>query len=404
MMLPLYDVAGPPEAPALVLLGSLGTTRHLWDAQLPALLPHFQVIRIEHPGHGGSPVDVPVPSSLEVIGTGVLGVLDHLEVARASLCGVSLGGMVAQWLAATAPSRVDRLVLACTATRLPPPEAWLTRAEAVRRDGVVALGAQLLGRWFTPDFLDRHPEKAAWVRRMLGEVDAEGYAACCEAIAHADLSAAVRSIEAPTAVLAGAADPVSTPSMAFELASAIAGASFSVLARASHLANVEQADRFTAVMLDHLVGPPAERGRAVRRAVLGEDHVKRSEEDSDPFAAAFVDMITRTAWGEVWVRPGLDRATRSALTLAILVVLGRLHELPLHVRGARRNGLRDDQILEVVLHSAVYGGVPAANAALAVVRRVLAELDSSGDQVASTEPPSRDRQHGDDARRHDHDG
>lgn len=375
MTLPLHDLSGPPEAPVLVLLGSLGTTRALWDAQLPALRAHFQVLRIEHPGHGGSVVGSPPPNTVDAIGDGVVGVLDHLGVARASLCGISLGGMVAQQLAAAHPTRVDRLVLACTATSLPPKEVWHTRAETVRRHGVAFLGDQLLGRWFSPELLERRPEVVARVRRMLDDVDAEGYAACCEAIAKADLSLASTSITAPTAVLAGGEDPVSTPAMAFELAAAIAGASLTVLPAASHLANLEQPDRFTAALLDHLVGPPAERGRAVRRAVLGDAHVQRSEDDPDPLSAAFVDMITRTAWGEVWVRPGLDRPTRSAVTLAVLVVLGRLHELPLHVRGARRNGLRDEQILEVVLHCGVYGGIPAANAALDVVREVLATRD-----------------------------
>lgn len=373
MTLPTFDVSGPPEAPVLVLSNSLGTTRALWDPQMPQLRQHFRVVRYEHRGHGTTPVPNPGPYGLQDLGTDLVDLLDHLGVARASLCGLSLGGLVAFWVAAHHPDRVDRLVLACTATHLPPPDAWHQRAATVRRDGVPVLGDALLTRWFTDGFLHRRPEVAAQIRAMLETVDAEGYAGCCEAIASADLRGHGATVVAPTLVLAGVCDPVAPPQAAFDLAGEIDGSALSILPDAAHLANVEQADRFTAAVVDHLAGTPSERGRAVRRAVLGHAHVDRSEADTDPAAADFADFITRTAWGEVWVRPALDRATRSCVTLAILIVLGRLHELPLHVRGARNNGLRDDQIIEVVLHSAVYGGVPAANAALAVVRQVLTE-------------------------------
>lgn len=362
----------------LVLSNSLGTTRALWDQQMPQFRQHFRVVRYEHRGHGHAPTPVAGPYQISDLGGDLVELLDHLGVDRASVCGLSLGGLVAQWVAATYPERLDRLVLACTATHLPPADAWRQRAAAVRANGVASLGDALLGRWFTGDFLQRRPEVAAGIRDMLQSVDSEGYAGCCEAIAQADLRALGASVSAPTLVIAGVADPVANPEAALALAAGIDGAALTVLPSAAHLANVEQADRFTAAVVDHLVGNPAERGRAVRRAVLGDAHVDRSEGDPDPLAADFADVITRTAWGEVWTRPALDRATRSCITLAILVVLGRLHELPLHVRGARRNGLRDDQIMEVVLHSAVYGGVPAANAALAVVRQVLGEDSGAG--------------------------
>jgi 4-carboxymuconolactone decarboxylase len=116
-----------------------------------------------------------------------------------------------------------------------------------------------------------------------------------------------------------------------------------------------------------------ERGMEIRRQVLGDEHVDRAVAATTPFNADFQDLITRYAWGEIWARPGLDRATRSAITLGLLVALGRNDELALHVRAARRNGLSDEQIAEVLLHCAVYCGVPAANAAFAVAQRELAE-------------------------------
>ncbi len=116
-----------------------------------------------------------------------------------------------------------------------------------------------------------------------------------------------------------------------------------------------------------------ERGMRVRREVLGDDHVDGAVAGTTVFTADFQDLITRYAWGEIWTRPGLDRRTRSCITLTALVALGRLDELEIHVRAALRNGLSEDEIGEVLLHSAIYCGVPAANAAFAVAQRVLAD-------------------------------
>jgi 4-carboxymuconolactone decarboxylase len=116
-----------------------------------------------------------------------------------------------------------------------------------------------------------------------------------------------------------------------------------------------------------------EQGMKVRREVLGDEHVDRATEETTAFTADFQDLITRYAWGEIWARPGLDRKTRSCITLAALVALGRDHELPLHVRAALRNGLTADELKEVLLHTAVYAGVPAANSAFAIAQQVLAE-------------------------------
>ena len=127
-----------------------------------------------------------------------------------------------------------------------------------------------------------------------------------------------------------------------------------------------------------------DRGMRVRREVLGDEHVDATAERTTGFTADFQDLITRYAWGEIWTRPGLDRRARSCITLTALVALGRLEELEMHVRAALRNGLTADEIKEVLLHSAIYCGVPAANAAFAVAQRALAEHD---------EPPSNPASH-----------
>jgi 3-oxoadipate enol-lactonase / 4-carboxymuconolactone decarboxylase len=116
-----------------------------------------------------------------------------------------------------------------------------------------------------------------------------------------------------------------------------------------------------------------ERGMQIRREVLGDEHVDAAIERTSEFTAEFQDLITRYAWGEIWSRPGLDRRTRSAITLTALVALGRLDELAMHVKAALRNGLTEDEIKEVLLQSAIYCGVPAANSAFAVAQRALEE-------------------------------
>ena len=205
---------------------------------------------------------------------------------------------------------------------------------------------------------------------MLRTVDAEGYAGCCEAIAVLDLSPALGSIAAPTLVIAGALDPAVTPDVAFDLAGGIAGSSLLVLSDAAHLANMERPIRVTQAILDHLCGPAAERGDAMRRRVLGDAHVERARDRAIPETAAFQDLVGRVAWGEIWTRPGLDARTRSCITMSMLVALGRFDELEMHIRGAERNGVTREEMTEVLLQTAIYCGFPAANNAFAVARRV----------------------------------
>jgi 3-oxoadipate enol-lactonase/4-carboxymuconolactone decarboxylase len=372
-VIPPHRIDGPPGAPVLLLLSSLGTTGAMWEPQVRSLSARFRVVRSEHRGHGGAPAPAG-PYTIDELASDAVELLDHLGVERASLCGLSLGGMVALRVAVRHPGRVERLVLACTAAELGPSEAWAARAETVRAAATASvLTDTLLARWFTPGFVEHHPEVAHELAAMLAEVDPEGYAGCCEAIAAMDQRGELGSVRAPTLVLCGADDPVTPPVRGLELQAGIPGASLCVLAGASHLANLQVPAQVTAALVDHLAGPAPERGAAMRRRVLGDAHVQRG--GTDRWSAPFVDFVTATAWGEVWTRPGLDLRTRSCVTVALLAGLGRLDELALHLAGARRNGVSDDELVEVLVHTAVYAGAPAANAALAVARRVLGSGD-----------------------------
>jgi len=362
-------VDGPHRAPVLVLASSLGTTLEMWDPQVPRLAGFLRVVRYDHRGHGGSSTPEG-PYTIEDLGDDLVTLLDALEVEQAAVCGISLGGMAAMWAAASRPERISAIVVACTAAVLGPKETWYERAAIVRRGGTMPLLASLVQRWFPPGVPDARPELVDAVGAMLRRCDAEGYAACCAAIAEMDLRPLLGRISAPALVVAGAHDPVTPPSTGLSLAQDLR-AGLLVLPGSSHLASLTEPDAFAEAVLGHVVGDPGRRGAAVRREVLGADHVARAAAHRDPLSRDFVDLVTRYAWGEVWSRPGLDRRTRSAVTLALLVALGRAEELSFHVDAALRNGLTAEEVRETLLHCAVYTGAPAVRAALQVVRDAL---------------------------------
>ncbi len=248
------SASGPEDAPVLLLGGSLGTTLAMWEPQVPALSAAHRVIRFEHRGHGGSPVPTG-PYAIDDLGTDVLTMLDRLQLSRVSYCGLSIGGMVGQWLAINAPERIDKLILLCTAPYLPPASAWQERAAAVREAGSPEVVADaVVGRWFTPAFAQSHPDIVARYRATISGIDAEGYAGCCEAIAGMDLRGGLAGITAPTLVVAGRQDPSIPPEHSEALAAAIPGARIEILDPAAHLASVERADAVTGLIAGHLDG------------------------------------------------------------------------------------------------------------------------------------------------------
>lgn len=239
-----YTVDGAADTPPLVLGASLGTDTTLWQPQVPELAGRFRIVRYDHRGHGRSPVP-PGPYRIEELGADLLALLDRLGLARVHLGGLSLGGMVGMWLAAHAPDRVDRLVLLCTSARLGPPQTWAERAAAVRAGGMAAIADPALARWFPPGFAERQPSTVARWREVLLATPAEGYAACCEAIAAMDLRPVLPRIQAPTLVIAAREDPATPPEHAERIAAAIPGARLELLADAAHLANLAQPERVT---------------------------------------------------------------------------------------------------------------------------------------------------------------
>ena len=248
-----HEASGAEGAPVLVLYGSLGTTLAMWEPLAPLLSERMRLVRVDGRGHGRSP-EPPGPYAIEDLGQDVLALLDRLGLDRVAFAGLSIGGMVGQWLGIDAPDRVSSLVLMCTGSFLGD-AGFDDRARTVREAGSVEpLADTVIARWLTPGFAERRPEVRDWLRAMLVASPAEGYAASCEAIAGMDFRADRIRITAPTLVVSGAQDPSIPPEHQAELAGAIPGARLETLDPAAHLASVERPDEVAQLILDHVLG------------------------------------------------------------------------------------------------------------------------------------------------------
>ncbi|MGC3964038.1 MAG: 3-oxoadipate enol-lactonase [Rhodocyclaceae bacterium] len=246
-----FQLEGPVNAPVVVLSASLGTDLSMWASQAETLARHYRVLRYDTRGHGGS--DVPLgPYSLDQLGADVVGLLDALSIPRAHFCGISMGGLIGQWLGIHAPHRLLSLTVANTAARIGTREGWLDRAALVRRAGMVPVVEATPARWFTPGFVEYQPAAVARALAMLGACQPEGYASCCEALADADLRDTITHIRVPTLVIAGLYDPVTTPADADFIASRVGNARRADLA-ASHLSSIEAAHSFNDALLGSLM-------------------------------------------------------------------------------------------------------------------------------------------------------
>lgn len=240
-----------PGAPALLMLNSLGTSLELWDEQAAALAERFELVRYDVRGHGKSSVGARSELTIAQLADDALAVLDACGIARAHLCGLSLGGMTAMHIARHSPDRVLRVMLCNTAPHIAPQQAWQARIDTVLNQGMVALTEGILERWFTPGFRADHADKVDQVRQMLLATDPRGYAACCAAIRDMDLRDDIRSLDAITLVIGGTLDPATPPAQAELIHQSIKSSRLMML-EAAHLSNIERAAEFTATLLDFL--------------------------------------------------------------------------------------------------------------------------------------------------------
>lgn len=242
---------GPSDAPVLLLLNSLGTTLSMWDPQVASWSRARRVVRFDQRGHGRS--DVPAaPYSVERFGRDALAVLDAYEVRTADVCGLSLGGLVALWLAGTAPERVRCAVFADTAARIGTEQGWRQRAGTVRDQGMGTVTELVISRFFSRDFRGSGAPAVAGLERSLRAAPVDGYAGSCEALADADLTEVARQVRAPSLVIVGTADEATPPADARVLRTLLTDSRLVELDGAGHLANLEQPSRFGRIVLEFL--------------------------------------------------------------------------------------------------------------------------------------------------------
>lgn len=244
------EVEGPDGAPALMLSNSLGTDLSMWNPQAKAFAEKFRLIRYDRRGHGrsGAPKG---PYSMERLGRDALAVLDALKIEKTHWCGLSMGGMVGQWLGANAPQRMGRMILSNTACYYADKDIWNGRVKLLREKGLPAVVGGTMERWFTPGFRARAPQTIASMSEILLKTPLEGYIGCCEAIAAMDHREMLAKIKAPVLIIAGKVDPATTVEHAEFIRDRVAGSKLTVL-DAAHISNVEQPDIYTKTVLDFL--------------------------------------------------------------------------------------------------------------------------------------------------------
>jgi 3-oxoadipate enol-lactonase/4-carboxymuconolactone decarboxylase len=378
-----WKLDGAYERPALVLLNSIGTDMALWDAVLPSLLPHFHVLRMDTRGHGAS--DAPEGDySLEMLAADVIAVMDAAGIVQAAVAGVSLGGMIAMQMALDHGERVSALIPVCTSATMDS-AAWAARVAKVRSEGTAAIADLAMGRFLSPGFTRTHDSVAAGLRGALVAMADAGYAGCGAAIRDMALINRLASLTLPVLIVAGDRD-TSTPFSGHgeHLAKKMPHAQV-VHLDAAHLAPVESPVALGGAIVRFLTSDAQksvaedalfEAGLINRRRVLGDEWVDRSLAGRTALNRDFQAMITRIAWNEIWGRAGLDDRTRRLIVLAITASLGRWEEFALHVRaGLTRDGFTREEMKEVLMQTAIYAGVPAANTAFAEAARIIAEID-----------------------------
>lgn len=245
-----YERTGADDAPVVIFSNSLGAASDMWQRQVAAFSQDFNVVNYDTRGHGRS-IKSPGPYSIEQLGQDVLNLMDALGIKQAAFCGISMGGLIGQWLGVHAPERITRLVICNTAAKIGTAEGWLDRAAQVRENGMGPIADTTASRWFTQAYVDTGDAIIVELIDALRATDANGYAACCEALAHADFRDQLHKIDVPTLVIGGQHDPVTTTEHAADLAKGIAGAKVKNL-NASHLSNVEASDAFNAAVLAFL--------------------------------------------------------------------------------------------------------------------------------------------------------
>ncbi|MBR9903982.1 MAG: alpha/beta fold hydrolase [Gammaproteobacteria bacterium] len=373
-----YRLLGAESNPLVVLAHPLGMSQAVWDDVIPALLSRYRVLTWDLPGHGASQAVSGEQITPPDLAAEALALVELAGAQRFHFAGTSIGGVVGQQLIAEHSERLLSVTLTNTGAVIGNPDLWNTRAGRVRQEGLAAMSQEIVPRWFAPAAFEASPAlKAGWCTQM-GRGDDESYAQLCEMLGRDTFTGKLAAKQAKVQLFGGSEDMATPPATLVALSAELDGAPLEIFDGVGHVPAVEAPGLFAEKLLAVLaadLGDVANHGVAyatgleTRKQVLGEEHVARSTANANSLDAPFQQMITRLAWGELWSNDDLTRRERSMITTGILAALGR-EELTLHLRTAKRIGLTQAELRQVLMHVAIYGGVPAANHAFALAKEL----------------------------------
>ncbi|WP_110691070.1 alpha/beta fold hydrolase [Salinicola endophyticus] len=378
-----YRLLGGDTQPLLLLAHPLGMSQAVWDSVITPLTRRFRVLTWDLPGHGAS-AGWPVARgeiTPAALAAEALALADLAGAERFHFAGTSIGGVIGQQLLSAHPERLYSATLTNTGAVIGSAEMWQTRADRVRSEGLAAMSAEIVPRWFAPASVEGDPALAAGWRVAMSRNEAESYALMCEMLGRhsfvgrlgANAGEATQAV--PLTLVGGSEDGATPPATLAALAEECGAEAPTIFEGVGHVPSLEAPARLVELLLTRL-SPAASKAQGVdlatgmeaRQAVLGADHVARAAQQATSLDRPFQQMITRLAWGELWSDPDLDHRERSMITTAILAALGR-EELVLHLKTAKRIGLSEAELRQVLMHVAVYAGVPAANHAFGLAKQ-----------------------------------
>lgn len=376
-----YQYQKGDGARTFVFANSLGTDFRIWDEVVERLQAYGSILRFDKPGHGLSEIPKTALSIGDYVAD-VIGLLDMLDIQKCVFVGLSIGGIIGQRLALMHPERIEKLVLSNTGPQIGTVDSWNTRIKTVQEQGMAAVSDAVLQRWFPAHFQETHVAELAGYRAMIEQTSPVGYVRACEAIRDEDLTTQIQAIQTPTLCIGGTNDGSTPPELVRAMAATIPNAHCKIIEGAGHIPCVQMPETVANFIIEFMdqtdepAGGLYEMGMKTRRAVLGNTHVDRAEAAKTDFDADFQRYITENAWGGIWSRPGLTHRERSLITIALLAALGHEAELTMHIRATRNTGATPDDVKEVLMHTAVYAGVPVTNGAMKIAKEIFGDKES----------------------------
>ena len=361
-----------------VFINSLGTDFRIWDGVVDELKAHSSVLCFDKMGHGLSQVSEK-PYKIADYASDVISLMDSLHIGKAILVGLSIGGVIAQYMAIHHPERIEKLVVSNSAPKVGTFESWATRIDKVKNEGIAAIADGILKVWFSEHFRAGRTAELAGYKQMLCNSNIAGYLKACEALQVNDLTGNIKNIKLPALFIAGSEDGSVNPVMVKQAAEQLPGAAYTEIPGVGHIPCAEQPELYADILLKFAKNTPAlslyDMGMKTRRSVLGDAHVNLAEANKTDFDSDFQEYITNNAWGAIWSRPGLTKRERSLITIAILTALKLDHELAMHIRATHNTGATPDDVKEVLMHTGVYAGVPVTNNALKIAKEIFSKKE-----------------------------